>query len=72
VRASVGRQTDTTLTRRENTMRAGEPFACNTPASEVEAQLFNGGIEGSYPTLLEFDYKEEIVVDTHVGMYQRV
>jgi hypothetical protein len=27
-------------------MRAGQPFPCNTPASEVETQLFNGGIEG--------------------------
>jgi hypothetical protein len=49
-------------------MRAGEPFACNTPASEVEAQLFNGGIEGSYLTLLEFDYKAEVEIDTWEGI----
>jgi hypothetical protein len=45
-------------------MRAGQLFACNTPASEVEAQLFNGGVEGSYPTLLEFNYKKGVEVDT--------
>jgi hypothetical protein len=36
--------------------------------SEVEAQLFNGGIEGSYPTLLEFDYKAEVKIDTWEGI----
>jgi hypothetical protein len=49
-------------------MRAGQPFACNTPASEVEAQLLNGGIEWSYPTLLEFDYKKQVEVDTSEGI----
>jgi hypothetical protein len=49
-------------------MPAGKPFACNTSASEVEAQLFNGGIEGSYPTLLEFDYKEQVEVDMWEGI----
>jgi hypothetical protein len=43
-------------------------FAWNTPASEVEAQPFNGGIQGSYPTLLEFDYKKQVEVDTWEGM----
>jgi hypothetical protein len=62
-----GHNTDIKV-RREHAMRAGKPFACNTPASEVEAQLFNGGIEGSYPTLLEFDYKDQVEVDTWEGI----
>jgi hypothetical protein len=41
--------------RREHVMRAKNPEACYTPESEVQAQLFGGGIEGSYPVLLEFD-----------------
>jgi hypothetical protein len=45
-------------------MRAGQPFTCNTPASKVEAQLF----EGSNPTLLEFDYKKEVEVDMWEGI----
>jgi hypothetical protein len=49
-----GHNTDIKV-RREKAMRAGQQFAFNTPVSEVEAQLFNGGMEGSYPTLLEFD-----------------
>jgi hypothetical protein len=32
-------------------MRAGQPFACCAPASEVEARLFNGGIEGFARTI---------------------
>ena len=58
-----GHNTDIKV-RREQAMRAGKPHSCCTPASEVEAQLFGGGIEGSYPTLLEFDYSQEIAVDT--------
>ncbi len=57
--------------RRENAMRAGQPIKCNTPASEVEAQLFNGGIEGSCPTLLELNYKEKDCCQ-HVGRYKWV
>jgi hypothetical protein len=34
--------------------------ACCTPATEVEAQLFGGGIEGSFPVLLNFDCDNEV------------
>jgi hypothetical protein len=33
-----------------------------TPANEVEAQLFGGGIEGSFPVLLDFHYDNEVLV----------
>jgi hypothetical protein len=66
-RETNGHNTDIKV-RREHAMRAGQPFACNTPAFEVEAQLFNGGMEGSYPTLLEFDYKKEVGVDMWEGI----
>jgi hypothetical protein len=62
-----GHNTDIKV-RRKHAMRAGKAFACNTPVSEVEAQLFNDGIKGSYPTLLEFDYKEQVEVDTWEGI----
>jgi hypothetical protein len=47
---TAGHNTDIKV-QREHAMRAGQPFECNTPASEVEAQLFNSGIEGPYPIL---------------------
>ena len=62
-----GHNTDIKV-QREQAMRAGKPHSCCTPASEVEAQLFGGGIEGSYPTLLEFDYSQEVAVDTWDGI----
>jgi hypothetical protein len=71
VKASVGRQADRTLIQMYDVrMRCEQDnqFACNTPASEVEAQLFNGGIEGSYPTLLKFHYKKVVEVDTWEGI----
>jgi hypothetical protein len=35
---------------------------------QLEAQLFNGEIEGLCPTLLEFYYSEEVEVDTWEGI----
>jgi hypothetical protein len=56
-----GHNTDIKV-RREQAMRAGQPVACCTPATEVQAQLFGGGIEGSFPVLLSFDYDNEVAV----------
>ena len=41
---------------RESAMRAGCPCDCMTP--DKEAQSFDGGIEGSFPVLLDFGYDE--------------
>jgi hypothetical protein len=49
-------------------MRAGKPSGCHTPATEVEAQLFGGGIEGSFPVLLEFGYDNEVPVKRLEGI----
>jgi hypothetical protein len=61
-RASVGRLTDDIKVRRELAMRAGKPTGCFTPAAEVEMQLFGGGIDGSFPVLLDFGYGNEVPV----------
>jgi len=42
--------------RREAAMRASNPSSCTTPAQEVHAQAFDGGIDGSFPVLFEFHY----------------
>ena len=42
--------------RREAAMRAGNPSSCTTLAQEVHAQAFDGGIEGSFLVLFEFNY----------------
>jgi hypothetical protein len=62
-----GHNTDIEV-RREQAMRAGKPVACCTPATEVEAQLFGGGIEGSFPVLLSFDYDNEVAVKRWDGI----
>jgi len=43
---------------REAAMRAGQPGKCVTPTNEVDAQMFKGGTVGSFPVLLNFDYKQ--------------
>jgi hypothetical protein len=49
--------------RRESTMRAGERrAACVTPDSEAQAQLHLGGVPGSYPVVLNFNYDNEAKV----------
>jgi hypothetical protein len=47
------------MVHREHAMSAGKLATC-IPATEVEAQLFGGGIEGSFLTFLDFDNDNEI------------
>jgi hypothetical protein len=47
------------MVHREHAMSAGKLATC-IPATEVEAQLFGGRIEGSFLTFLDFDYDNEI------------
>jgi hypothetical protein len=49
-------------------MRAGEPAACVTPDSETHAQLHSGGVPGSYPVVLKFNYENEMRVGAWEGI----
>jgi hypothetical protein len=62
-----GHNTDIKV-RREQAMRAGDPSRCATPATEVKAQKFSGGITGSFPVLFEVDYEYEAKTDTWDGI----
>ena len=62
-----GHNTDIKV-RREHAMRAAKPATCCTSETEVRAQLFGGGIDGSYPTLIEFDYCQEVSLDRWEGI----
>jgi hypothetical protein len=54
--------------RRESAMRAGEPAACVTPDAEAQAQLHSGGIPGSYPVVLDFEYHNQVKVGSWEGI----
>jgi hypothetical protein len=47
----------------EEALKAGKPLACNTPASEVEAQHFLGSCPGTFPFVLEFDNSNEAGIE---------
>jgi hypothetical protein len=49
-------------------MRAGKPVPCCTPATEVDAQLCGGGIDGYFPVLLTFDFENKVAVKRWDGI----